>query len=162
MIKLLEILEEELIDEANSLSGGNIVGYINPFTDKHKRNKADIFFPDRKGKKIKTASLNENWIKPDLESEEDEIWNTKISKRIIELEFENGKLITLTDKIWSQLENTDSYEIKNIKDVEKLATKYKKDYKPLIKDIKNSVNIKAPIVILKPNGDIILWLAILG
>lgn len=55
----MEFLEEELIDEANALGGGNVVGYMMPPMARTKnmtKAKADAFFPDKKGKKIKTDS----------------------------------------------------------------------------------------------------------
>lgn len=73
----------------------------------------------------------------------------KISKLI-----ESAKLVTLSKTIWSNLENTDSYEIESgdMSAVKKLAKLYEKDYASTIKKIKNGDAIEASIIMHKPDG----------
>jgi hypothetical protein len=43
-----------------------------------------------------------------------------------------GKMVTLTDQMWSKLENTDSYDVKTLDDFIALSKQYGKDYKRIM------------------------------
>jgi len=70
-----------------------------------------------------------------IESESEEIERTSddldISYDDIRDSLMNGKEITLDDKMWSRLENTDSYHIKDKEEAIKLANNYGKDWKSI-------------------------------
>jgi hypothetical protein len=66
--------------------------------------------------------------------------------------FEAGKEVILSDDIWSKLENTDSYEIKNLEQAIKLADKYKKDWKSIITAIKEEQQLPLPMVLNWADG----------
>jgi hypothetical protein len=70
-----------------------------------------------------------------LESESEEIERTSDDLDIpyddIRDSLMNGKEITLDDKMWSRLENTDSYHIKGKEQAIKLANNYGKDWKSI-------------------------------
>jgi len=66
--------------------------------------------------------------------------------------FEAGKEVILGDDIWSKLENTDSYEIKNLEQAIKLADKYKKDWKSIITAIKEEQQLPLPLVLNWADG----------
>jgi hypothetical protein len=70
-----------------------------------------------------------------LESESEEIERTSDDLDIpyddIRDSLMNGKEITLDDKMWSRLENTDSYHIKDKEEAIKLANNYGKDWKSI-------------------------------
>jgi cytidyltransferase-like protein len=61
--------------------------------------------------------------------------------------FEAGKENILTDDIWSKLENSDSYEIQNLEQAIKLANKYKKDWRSIVKAIQNEKQLPLPLVL---------------
>jgi hypothetical protein len=61
--------------------------------------------------------------------------------------FETGKENILTDNIWSKLENSDSYQIKNLEQAIKLADKYKKDWRSIVKAIQNEKQLPLPLVL---------------
>jgi hypothetical protein len=61
--------------------------------------------------------------------------------------FETGRENILTDDIWSKLENSDSYQIKNLEQAIKLADKYKKDWRSIVKAIQNEKQLPLPLVL---------------
>jgi cytidyltransferase-like protein len=61
--------------------------------------------------------------------------------------FETGKENILTDDIWSKLENSDSYEIQNLEQAIKLANKYKKDWRSIVKAIQDEKQLPLPLVL---------------
>lgn len=85
------------------------------------------------------SGLKEESNMPDrgsyIESESEEIERTSddldISYEDIRDSLMNGKEITLDDKMWSRLENTDSYHIKDKEEAIKLANNYGKDWKSI-------------------------------
>jgi hypothetical protein len=58
-----------------------------------------------------------------------------------------GRMIILSDDIWSKLENTDSYDITSIEDAVKLANQYGKKWKSTLSAIKNSEVLDPPMVL---------------
>jgi len=61
--------------------------------------------------------------------------------------FTAGSMIILSDDIWSKLENTDSYDIKSLKDAIRLAKKYDKNWEPTYNAIKSGKTIDPPMVL---------------
>jgi cytidyltransferase-like protein len=61
--------------------------------------------------------------------------------------FTAGGMVILSDDIWSKLKNTDSYDIKSLKDAVKLAKKYGKNWKPTYKAIKAGKTIDPPMIL---------------
>jgi len=61
--------------------------------------------------------------------------------------FEVGNEVVLSDDVWSRLENSDSYDIKNLEQAIKLAIKYKKDWKSIVNAIQNEKQLPPPMVL---------------
>jgi cytidyltransferase-like protein len=61
--------------------------------------------------------------------------------------FETGRENILTDDIWSKLENSDSYQIKNLEQAIKLADKYKKDWRSIVRAIQDEKQLPLPLVL---------------
>ena len=74
-----------------------------------------------------------------------EEFNTPIPD--IRFAFENARENILTDKIWSKLENSDSFDVKNLDQAVKLANKYKKDWKSIVKAIQDEKQLPLPMVL---------------
>ena len=58
-----------------------------------------------------------------------------------------GGMIILSDDIWAKLENTDSYDIKSLKDAIRLAKKYGKDWESTLAAIKSGEIMDPPMVL---------------
>ena len=101
-----------------------------------------------------------NWIMPDIQSEVDEIKRTAEEEGLSESEINDaiskGLLEELTEEIWSQLQNTESYDhvrYQQMEDVKMYAEKGEgRDWKSLLGAIKEGKPMKSPIVLIKPNG----------
>lgn len=61
--------------------------------------------------------------------------------------FEDAELVPLNDAVWSQLENTDSYEIVGPNQAKAYAEDYGKDWQPIVKAIKNGEELPPPLVL---------------
>jgi cytidyltransferase-like protein len=61
--------------------------------------------------------------------------------------FTAGGMVILSDDIWSKLENTDSYDIKSLKDAIRLAKKYGKNWEPTYNAIKSGKTIDPPMIL---------------
>jgi hypothetical protein len=90
-----------------------------------------------------------NWIKPSLNDEYEEMERT--SEHLgIPLEdlvdaFNKGKLVTLTDDIWDNLDNYT--EVNSMDDIESILTgENQRDYKRIVMGFENNESIPAPIV----------------
>ncbi len=108
----------------------------------------------------------EQWEKPNLEYEFGEIDRTakefsrgdkELYKQIMwafKNQFDNAQLETLSDEIWSVLENTDSFQDLSEGEVEKLeeiAALNKRSWENKLADMKKGVPMAAPII-FKMNG----------
>jgi len=98
-----------------------------------------------------------NWIKPDLEEEIEEIERTAIdldlNMEMLYGDAKKGKMIELSDEVWSQLDNTDSWEINKIEDAVEFAHEYDKDVERLIRAFESdNASIPAPIVLKRQDG----------
>jgi len=101
------------------------------------------------------ASLNQptiTWTKPNIESETEEFKRTAD-----ELNLDLDKLIRsaargftqeLNDDLWSNLQNTDSYGIRSMKEVELLALEYGKDLESIVDAIGKGQSIPSPIILI--------------
>jgi len=69
--------------------------------------------------------------------------------------FRRGKVIELTDSIWSQIENTDSYDIQSREEAIALAKEYGKDWEPIDQAVKTGQELPLPMV-LKHNNRLTL------
>ena len=56
-------------------------------------------------------------------------------------------MVILSDDIWAKLENTDSYDIKSLKDAIRLAKKYGKTWEPTLAAIKAGKTIDPPMIL---------------
>lgn len=98
-----------------------------------------------------------NWKKPDLQEEIEEIERTAVdldidASKLFE-DAKKGKIIDLSDDIWSKLHNTDSWDIKSIEDARVLADEYDKDIESLIRGFESGkASIPAPIVLKRQEG----------
>jgi DNA polymerase III epsilon subunit-like protein len=102
---------------------------------------------------LKEMKKKVRYIKPSLQIEKDELERTARVfdydvDRLIE-HFEDGELISLDEKDWKKLENTDSNKVNNIEDIKQLATKYGKDFDNLYNQITIDKKIEAPIVLYR-------------
>lgn len=61
--------------------------------------------------------------------------------------FEDAEMVQLNDTIWSQLENTDSYEIVGRNQAQEYADDYGKDWKPIEKAIKTGQKLPPPLIL---------------
>ncbi len=98
-----------------------------------------------------------NWKKPELQEEIEEIERTAVdldidTSKLFE-DAKKGKIIDLSDDIWSKLDNTDSWDIKSIEDARVLADEYDKDIESLIRGFElGKGSIPAPIVLKRQEG----------
>lgn len=95
--------------------------------------------------KIRNSRNNFSWKKPNKFEEEEEF--LRYPKKYF-LNFEKGKLIDLSDKIWSKLRNTESYHIKNLDKAKNMSSIYKRD----IESILQATSLPAPIVVKDTKG----------
>ncbi len=100
--------------------------------------------------------LFNNWVKPSSFEEKGELKRVS-SEEDIDLDeliksFENGKVVNLTNNDWQHLENTDSYNIENIEDVENLANEYGKDWKSILNAFKNNSKLPTPIILIRKDN----------
>lgn len=103
--------------------------------------------------KIRKSKLEKNFKLPLFDEEEGEFDRYNFSeeeKNSFRNQFLEKNLKPLSDKIWSQLNNTDSWDeqSKNMEYVEKIAKQEEKDLPSIIDGIKSG-SIPAPIVLQK-------------
>jgi cytidyltransferase-like protein len=61
--------------------------------------------------------------------------------------FTVGGMVLLSDDIWSKLENTDSYDVKSLKDAIRLAKKYGKNWEPTLAAIRAGETLDPPLIL---------------
>jgi hypothetical protein len=98
--------------------------------------KGDRVVPNTDKAKVRLESKSPLlWI-PILQAENEEIERTAdelgLPYDTVYNSLVNGKEVTLTDEMWSRLENTDSYDIDSEEEAIKLAQYYGKDYKSIL------------------------------
>lgn len=95
-----------------------------------------------------------SWYIPNLDKEEKEI--EEISQKLgvtpnsLRLSLNRGKLIPLTDRIWENLKNSDSF---GIHDMSKIRAIAKDEYKWLFDAMTSGKPVPAPIVSTNAQGD---------
>ena len=98
--------------------------------------KGDRVVPNTSKAKVRLESKSPlSWI-PILQAENEEIERTAddlgLPYDTVYNSLASGKEVTLTDEMWSRLENTDSYDIDSEEEAIKLAQYYGKDYQSII------------------------------
>jgi hypothetical protein len=114
--------------------------------------KGDRVVPNTDKAKVRLESKSPLlWI-PILQAENEEIERTAddlgLPYDTVYNSLANGKEVTLTDEMWSRLENTDSYDIDSEEEAIKLAQYYGKDYKSIL-----SAEKTPPALILQYSPD---------
>lgn len=86
-----------------------------------------------------------------INDERGEIVRTAEEEGIDEIEltnaFKNGKIIKLNDAIWSQIENTDSYDVESREEAINFAKEYGKDWEPIDQAVKTDQELPLPMVL---------------
>jgi len=98
--------------------------------------KGDRVVPNTDKAKVRLESKSPLlWI-PILQAENEEIERTAdelgLPYDVVYNSFASGKEVTLTDEMWSRLENTDSYDINSEEEAIELANYYGKDIKSIL------------------------------
>jgi hypothetical protein len=92
-----------------------------------------------------------SWVKPDINSEINEIKRTskhfKITLNFLKEKIEKGSLVPLEKSIENKLKNSDVNDIQDLEDATELANHYGRDIKSLINAFDNWKDIQAPIVL---------------
>jgi len=95
------------------------------------------------------------WIKPDLNSETKDIERTArelaISPSDLTAALASGKLTKLTDKVWQQLPNSNSYGIGR-RDAEEHAASHKKGLRRIMYGLQHGGTLPAPIIVKRRTG----------
>lgn len=98
--------------------------------------KGDRVVPNTDKAKVRLEAINPLGWEPIIKAENEEIERTAddlgLPYDIVYNSLVNGKEVTLTDEIWSHLENTDSYDINSEEEAIELAQHYGKDYKSIM------------------------------
>ena len=98
--------------------------------------KGDRVVPNTDKAKVRLEAINPLGWEPIIKAENEEIERTAdelgLPYDIVYNSLVNGKEVTLTDEIWSRLENTDSYDINSEEEAIELAQYYGKDYKSIL------------------------------
>ena len=99
---------------------------------------------------------NVSWYKPDLSEEHEEMERTSeelgIDLQEIIDGYKNGSLEELNNDMWQMMENTDSWDIKDLEDARRYAEEYGKDIENIIDGFKKGKELPAPIVLIKDDG----------
>ena len=97
-----------------------------------------------------------SWYKPPISEEYEEMERTSedlgIDFHEIENGYENGSLVDLTDDIWEKMENTDSWNIRDLQHAKEYAEEYDKDIESIIEGFESGNRLPAPIVLIKSDG----------
>ena len=98
--------------------------------------KGDRVVPNTDKAKVRLEAINPLGWEPIIKAENEEIERTAddlgLPYDVVYNSLVNGDEVTLTDEIWSRLENTDSYDINSEEEAIELAQYYGKDYKSIL------------------------------
>ena len=98
--------------------------------------KGDRVVPNTDKAKVRLEAINPLGWEPIIKAENEEIERTAdelgLPYDTVYNSLVNGDEVTLTDEIWSRLENTDSYDINSEEEAIELAQYYGKDYKSIL------------------------------
>ena len=102
--------------------------------------------------RAKREAPNTKWKKPDVDEEQGEIERTALALGIdnyedIVAKAKKSKLEPLTEEVWSQLENTDSYDTDTVKKADALAREYNRDIASVFDGM--GKELPSPIVLLR-------------
>lgn len=101
-------------------------------------------------------SHDSSWIAPSIQEEMEEIERTAeelgLSLKELLAATQKGTLVVLDDCLWSQMENTDSWQTTNIDTVQQLGIEYERDVDQLVQAMKQGKTLPAPLVLIKPDG----------
>lgn len=99
----------------------------------------------------KKRAKDTKWSKPSLGHEEGEVTRTaetlKIPPKKLLKAFDDGKVETLSDKDWSRLENTDSYDTDTFEKADALAKEYDRGIAKVVQGLGGT--LPAPIVLFR-------------
>jgi hypothetical protein len=99
----------------------------------------------------KKRAKDTKWSKPSLEHEEGEVKRTaetlKIPPKKLLSAFDGAKVEALSDKDWSRLENTDSYDTDTFEKADALAREYDRGIAKVVKGMGGT--LPAPIVLFR-------------
>jgi hypothetical protein len=103
------------------------------------------------------TNITVNWVYPQITTQNDHSELSRTAKqfgldeeKLKDHIIMNGKMVVLGKDLWSNLKNTDSWELK-IGDLEKvraLANRYNKDAKGILNGLKNEKPMKCPIILV--------------
>jgi hypothetical protein len=114
--------------------------------------KGDRVVPNTDKAKVRLEAINPLGWEPIIKAENEEIERTAdelgLPYDVVYNSLVNGDEVTLTDKMWSRLENTDSYDIDSEEEAIKLAQYYGKDYQSIL-----SAEKTPPALILQYSPD---------
>ncbi len=105
----------------------------------------------------KVASV---WNRPLLDEEKSDLLKLSESEgvdlnKLIE-EFKSARMVSLGDETWSRLENTNSFNIKNIESARKVSKLSGDDVEPILQSLGNETSLPAPIVYQRDDGSVVL------
>jgi 2'-5' RNA ligase len=120
-----------------------------------------------KGKKRKKATAEafkpgtsfafHRWTKPDLKEEHGEIRRHAkvlgIPHRDLHKAFQRARLVPLKHEHWKKLKNTDSWTVKSMGDVEKLANRYGRKTHTIAAAFRSKSPLPAPLVVVDHKGN---------
>jgi len=98
--------------------------------------KGDRIVPNTDKAKVRLEAINPLGWEPIIKAENEEIERTAedlgLPYDVVYNSFVNGDEVTLTDEMWSRLENTDSYDINSEEEAIELARYYGKDIQSIL------------------------------
>jgi hypothetical protein len=98
--------------------------------------KGDRVVPNTDKAKVRLEAINPLGWEPIIKAENEEIERTAgelgLPYDVVYNSFVNGDEVTLTDEMWSRLENTDSYDINSEEEAIELAQYYGKDIQSIL------------------------------
>jgi hypothetical protein len=89
------------------------------------------------------------WARPSLSTEIEELQRTANELGIADIidRFHRGKLVSLNDRDWEQMRNTDSWGTVSVGDARALGAVYGRDVARLIDGLSRGAPVPAPIVL---------------
>lgn len=98
------------------------------------------------------------WKNPDLEEERCEVTRTAheegLLREDLDRAMESASLVTLTEDVWSRIDNTDSYNTLTLEDARKMADGYDRDWRSIKKAYDEKGTLPAPIILMKADGSL--------
>jgi hypothetical protein len=105
-------------------------------------------------------TINPIFKNVDVEEEHDEIYRAAselgVNGEELKSKIKSAKPQRLSNEIWSQLQNTDSWEISSKEDVDKLSKKYNRDADSIRDAFKNGKALPTPMIAKKGNEYVLI------